>query len=469
MVQPELTISGGAGGVDACLEDLATLARGSDDLAWTLGRVSAECHAILADPDVLASAVLDPVGAAKFEAALLAALDGTAGLTSLAIKFGERALALRGVATAYQAADEAGRAAVDNIRWTIGNVFGPGVVLTAASFAASPLGLVLINSGLIDFQRLLTDHPSMVDGLVGAAPGLISNLPGMYVGDVTSAAHLLGMTYPDGQPLAVPADACLVPGTDASGLPPFIDTSDPSMTVPPKGFGDLIDGLDWRNRQAHADEPDEIDVRVITHADGSKAYIVDLPGTKVWDGPFQHEGALHDLGTNIHAMGDDTSTREKAIADALHHAGANSTDPVMIVGHSQGGIVAAQAAQHSATGQFDFNVTHVVTAGAPIGRIDIPGDVQVLALENQHDIVSHLDAADNPDRPNETTVTFASQNGDIGKNHSIGLSYLPVAQQLDSSTDPSITAFRDSAGDFLSDGTDGTTVQAKVYKLGRMP
>lgn len=45
-----------------------------------------------------------------------------------------------------------------------------------------------------------------------------------------------------------------------------------------------------------------------------------------------------------------------------------------------------------------FNITHVVTAGSPIGRTDIPADVQVLSLENQRDIVPHLDAAPNPDR-----------------------------------------------------------------------
>jgi hypothetical protein len=56
------------------------------------------------------------------------------------------------------------------------------------------------------------------------------------------------------------------------------------MAKTPTGFGDLMSGLHYRNGQAHGGD-DEIDVRVITNPDGSKAYVVDIPGTKVWDAP----------------------------------------------------------------------------------------------------------------------------------------------------------------------------------------
>jgi pimeloyl-ACP methyl ester carboxylesterase len=230
-----------------------------------------------------------------------------------------------------------------------------------------------------------------------------------------------------------------------------------------------MDGLARRHIRSPVGAPDQIDVRVITHADGSRAYIVDLPGTKAWNLPGGVDTALNDAGTNVHAMGGDVTTRQKAIAEALHLAGANSTDPVMLIGHSQGGIVAAQIAQAAGTSDFNYNVTHVVTAGAPIARIDIPNNVQVLALENSHDIVPHLDAADNPDRPNLTTVTFDNQQGTIVGDHSIEQVYVPAAQALDTSTDPSVTAYRDSAGAFLSAAGDGTTVQANVYNLSRVP
>ena len=194
--------------------------------------------------------------------------------------------------------------------------------------------------------------------------------------------------------------------------------------------------------------------------------MVDIPGTKVWDLPGEHNPALNDLGTNVHVLGGDVTARERAIAEALHRAGASSTDPVMLVGHSQGGMVAAQAAHDTGTGRFGFNVTHVVTAGSPVGGTEIPSHVQVLSLENEHDIVPHLDARDNPDRPNRTTVTFDSQNGSIGNNHEIHRAYLPAAAALDRSTDPSVGAYRDSAGAFLG---GGSAVQTRVYKLTRVP
>ena len=84
--------------------------------------------------------------------------------------------------------------------------------------------------------------------------------------------------------------------------------------------------------------------------------------------------------------------------------------------------------------------------------------------------MAHLDAADNPDRSNQTTtVTFDSQYGSMGNNHSTNQSYLPAAQALDTSTDPSVMAYRNSAGAFVATGTDGTTVQANVYNMTRLP
>jgi hypothetical protein len=90
----------------------------------------------------------------------------------------------------------------------------------------------------------------------------------------------------------------------------------------------------------------------------------------------------------------------------------------------------------------------------------------MLSLENAYDVVPHLDAADNPDRPNRTTVTFDSQHGTVNDNHATGVSYLPAARALDHSTDPSVLAYRASAGAFLAGGP-ASTVRAEVYELTR--
>ncbi|MFY1689114.1 hypothetical protein [Plantactinospora sp. WMMB782] len=49
-------------------------------------------------------------------------------------------------------------------------------------------------------------------------------------------------------------------------------------------------------------------------------------------------------------------------------------------------------------------------------------------------------------------------------NHGTGSAYLPAAEALDRSTDPSVQAYRDSAGAFLN----GESVESKVYDMHRV-
>src|SRR3954454_10474050 len=97
-----LTVSGGAGGVEARFEDLAAMGALTDDVAGDTLGVSMACQKYLAEPDVIASALLDPVGAAKFEAAILGALDGPTGLTATSATIGLRGLTFRATSAAYQ-------------------------------------------------------------------------------------------------------------------------------------------------------------------------------------------------------------------------------------------------------------------------------------------------------------------------------------------------------------------------------
>jgi hypothetical protein len=90
--------------------------------------------------------------------------------------------------------------------------------------------------------------------------------------------------------------------------------------------------------------------------------------------------------------------------------------------------------------------------------------VQMLSLENEHDIVARLDGTGNPDRANHVTVSFATQHGGVSTNHGIEGTYLPAAAVLDVSADPSVVAYRDSAAAFFT--ADGT-VTAHRYAIER--
>ena len=94
-----LDVTGGAGGLAARYDDMGDTAGLIDDVSAALLAMSASLHGLLVSPDVLASAVLDPVGAARFEMALLAALDGPEGLTATGGAIGVRAVQLRAAVT----------------------------------------------------------------------------------------------------------------------------------------------------------------------------------------------------------------------------------------------------------------------------------------------------------------------------------------------------------------------------------
>lgn len=137
----------------------------------------------------------------------------------------------------------------------------------------------------------------------------------------------------------------------------------------------------------------------------------------------------------------------------------------MVVGQSQGGMVAMRAA-HNFMADGSFNVTHVVTAGSPVAEMEVPDSVQVLSLEKTHDIVPHLDAAENPDASNRITVTFDDQHGSVGENHRIKSSYLPAAENLDGSKGPSVRAYAESADAFFGGDSD-RSMHSKIYQITR--
>jgi Lipase (class 3) len=462
-----LVVSGGRGRVAARLDDMVHAAELLESAGGRLLEIGLAAHRALADPDVAASALLDPAGAAAFEGRLLGALDGPHGLVATAGAVGVHGLRLRATARAIHAADEARGELVDGVRWLSGAALPfvlPDAVLAGGALLAGEL--VLGRDPGADLQRLLSDHPELVDDAVGALPGFISSIdlaagpgPAAFAAltgrtpfplTVAQAAGLLDLLYPDGRARV----------TDLG-----LDASVPAD--PPRGAGDLLRALDHRNGSATGPGQGEIDVRIVerTLPDGTvgRSYIVDIPGTKDWHPvPGRQNEDLNDLGTNLRALAGDQTSYERGVAEALRLAGARPDDPVMLVGHSQGGMVAMRAADDLVR-DGTFRVTNVVTAGAPVVDMPVPPSVQVLSLENAHDIVPHLDGHPNPDLPNRTTVTFDAQRGGLGANHAIPTGYQGGADAVDASDDPSVRGFLDSAAGFFA----GDRVTTHAFRVTR--
>jgi len=188
-----LTVTGGAGGTTARYDDMETtaglLGRTSGDL---LG-VAANCHRYLADPNVAASAVLDPAGAARFESTMAGALDGEGGLTRSAANVGVQAVKLKAAVVTYRTTDELQARLIDGLRFAGGAAAVLNApALIAGGLAAAPawIGSELLQGRNIgdDLQKLITDHPGIIDTIVGASPGAITTANALLLGPASGAA-----------------------------------------------------------------------------------------------------------------------------------------------------------------------------------------------------------------------------------------------------------------------------------------
>ncbi len=466
-----LSVSGGAGGINAHLDDMQSVAGLLQHEGAGLGSIALGAQRLLLDGTLAASAVLDPGGAARCEAAVLAAVDGPHGVTAVAAELEFLGVRLWAAQAAYRFADQTLAEANLFRHWATGFAAPLAAAAAAAALLSNPLtALPFIDEvAHTDWQSWIAHHPGIVNEVAADSPGTVSffTLPlapfsglfTMVTGHsptpltVSQAAALVALGYPDGH-----GNATLV-GSEA-----------PSPATP-QDFSDILNGLADRNDTSRGDQQGQIDVRIITTVgpDGTvrRSYIVDIPGTKDWQlDPTADRSHPNDLGSNLHGVAGDDTARQEGVLRALRQAGAGPNDPVLLVGHSQGGLVAMSAAETAArTGE--FHVTHVITAGAPIAGSPVPHGTQVLSLENSNDTVPQLDGKANDDADNHVTVTFSTQTNSVGGNHDMRTTYAAHGNAVDHSTNPSVQRYLDGMrGTFT--GTTGT-VTTTVYDITRTP
>jgi hypothetical protein len=205
----------------------------------------------------------------------------------------------------------------------------------------------------------------------------------------------------------------------------------------------------------------EVQIVQVIDGNGTPSYIVQIPGTQEW-GP-QRGSNPFDLTTNVRLMAGDSTLIQQQVAEAMRRAGISPGDPVMLTGHSQGGITAAALASDPAF-RHEFAVRTVVTGGSPIARFDIPADVSVLSLEHGQDAVPMLDGRKNPDRANWVTIDrdLGTVQDAVLPVPSVGAAhgtevYAQTGALVDVSDDPSVQVWRDRAQRFLSGQVGGVT------------
>ena len=375
----------------------------------------------LIDPGLALSAVLDPGGYAEFEADLLHALYWWRGLAWSGAACAALDVELRAAAAEYEVVDRLDTAVRD---------VALGGLQAGPALADGLAVLARTHDPVKAAETVIADDPQMADELI-------------------TLMHL---------PLVLEMMADKVEDGTGVVLPTGVSRTGPSGRAPRR----LTDVLADLGQRSDDDRHGMIDVRILTMPDGTRRAIVDITGTKSWD-PFRTSD-ITSLTTNGRALVGEQTAYEQGVLAAMHRAGIQPGDDVMLVGHSEGGMVAVNAAR-DAVASCAFNVTHVITAGAPIGLIagELPSSVQVLALENKSDVVPHLDGRVNPDKINVTTATTDHGDGTIVGDHTIDGAYLPVAADVQASQNRSIRDFLAGAAGFFR----GRSVETRTFQIVR--
>ncbi|NJC21327.1 uncharacterized protein YukE [Arthrobacter pigmenti] len=181
-----------------------------------------------------------------------------------------------------------------------------------------------------------------------------------------------------GEPIPVPVEADGAKPSEFGHLPTHVPSSLQEIarnTVRAYGDADVPRTNDGAVRIT----------RVIS--DGKPAYIVDIPGTQEW---FRTGEPAMDVTGNVVVASGQLSTGSHAVSLAMEQAGISPNDPVMLSGHSQGGMIAATLIGDSGFME-KFNVTNVMTFGSPIDTNHFPSDVDAIGFQHEADVVPRLD------------------------------------------------------------------------------
>ncbi|MEE1295272.1 MAG: alpha/beta hydrolase, partial [Bifidobacterium sp.] len=191
-----------------------------------------------------------------------------------------------------------------------------------------------------------------------------------------------------------------------------VDTGETGPVGAAGGVADALHGLRLLG-EANGLEEDGLSYATIAisrydRPDGSHGWLVTIPGT---DG---HADSPFGWSQNGEAMSGDADQRQRAdsvrmVVAAMEGAGIGADEPVALVGHSQGGIVAAAVAADCTD---RFRVEHVVTAGSPVAGHPIGADTWVTSVEMEDELVAALDGASNPASESWLTVRGAVTDSD---------------------------------------------------------
>lgn len=147
--------------------------------------------------------------------------------------------------------------------------------------------------------------------------------------------------------------------------------------------------------------PGEIRIDKVTSEAGTRSWQVFIPGGQGFD-PAHAHSLLHTLS----AVDGGATPSTAMILTALREVGAKKGEPIVMVGHSHGGITASALANNARV-RAEFDIPMVLTAGSPLDRHELRPDTEIVALEHVEDFVPGLDGVELQARGGITTVSRA--------------------------------------------------------------
>lgn len=214
---------------------------------------------------------------------------------------------------------------------------------------------------------------------------------------------------------------------------------------PPKGLGDLAD-------RVPAPDPGRPQIRIERYGvPDEPRFIVYIGGTveaTVVAGaePFDHTSNAHGVADDgwadaLRPLGADAGATERAVREAMAEAGVRPNDPILPVGYSGGGIVAAELAADP-----ELNAVGAVNLGGPVASAPTREGVGLLSFEHDEDLVPSTGGSGHPA---DERVTVSRSVLDPGRSYDALLPahelarYRETAALADDSDEARLAGFRE--------------------------
>ncbi|MEE8737391.1 MAG: alpha/beta hydrolase [Bifidobacterium sp.] len=279
---------------------------------------------------------------------------------------------------------------------------------------ATALGIGLLAAGGIAGQSLREGHVNPAGALRSTAwaqEGLMRGLSNAMTGRPPYHGSNVGIASETISRVSGPINDHIQGDT----LTLSATTADSGTFRDPHSVGEALDSLRFiAERRFHSSDTEPeipygtIAIQRYATSRGAHSWLVSIPGTDgMPDSPFGWE-------QNLELMSASRERRMRAdssamVVRAMRESGIKPDEPVAIIGHSQGGIVAAAIASDNAD---EFSISHIVTAGSPVANHPIPPSTWVTSIEIDDELVAALDGAPNPATDHWLTIRGTKRAGD---------------------------------------------------------